>query len=508
MRLLSVCRIGEALSLSANTTIPTGPRTARDESTVNRQILIAGIVVVLLVAAGVLLLIPSPTTPDDGEETGDTTPPVITQVYPENDTTVFGAVPLSFTAHDNSSIPRYEIMIDGVLVAVGQSYNWNTRGEEDGSHTITYRARDSSANWGSASVLLTVNNTLPEYEFTGKFKIMTYNIEESGINKDWKEVVKEENPDILMLVETGYMEDNGNRMLRSALDEFNAYFSDELPYVGLAAQNIAFSTSGEAIMSRYPVLAFKQIPRVTLDDATVYDVTHDFIDAVIDINGTEVHFIGNHLKAGGGDDNQQRRNYENEGIINYMDALGEVPIVYLGDMNSYSPQDNVTNDSNLGYGPMTMLVEPDDPVYGEYSSQVHNFTDVYRALNPNETGYTYGHQYEPFLGRIDYIIVNSFFTDKLINSTVGDTAHAYSGSDHYCVDAWISWDGTDAVNLTAPSASTGIVMDLTRPREVNPSSDHDSLSSGTFGLMEHASALLRDYGRPVIVATIISPVKH
>jgi hypothetical protein len=94
-----------------------------------------------------------------------------------------------------------------------------------------------------------------------------------------------------------------------------------------------------------------------------------------------------------------------------------------------------------------MLVEPDDPTWGQFSSEVHNFTDVFRALNPSDIGYTYGHQYAPLLGRIDYIIVNDFFLDKLVNSTVGDTAHADTGSDHYCVDAWISWDGTEAVTL-------------------------------------------------------------
>lgn len=415
-----------------------------------KRVIIALVIIALVVTSVsiVLLTLPNQPPPDDGS---DTTAPVITVTSPVNQSEVFGAVSLSFTATDNNTIARHEIHIDDEIISVEQSYNWNTLGESDGIHTIKFRARDQAVNWGESTISVTVNNSiLPEYDFSGIFKIMAYNIEESGINGDWKEVVKEENPDILMLVETGDFDNNGNLQLIQVVEEFNDYFVDELPYSGFCAQDIFFTTSGEAVLSRYPVLAFLQIPVVPLDDDSGYDVTHDFVDAVIDINGTSVHFIGMHLKAAGGDTNKQRRNWENEGIINYMDNLGDVPIVYLGDMNSYSPQDNVTVDNDYGYGPMTMLIDPDDPVFGNYSSEVHNFTDVYRALYPAEVGYTYGHQYSVYLGRIDYIIVNSFFTDKLINATVGDTAHADTGADHYSIDVFVTWNGTGSVNITLP----------------------------------------------------------
>ena len=109
-----------------------------------------------------------------------------------------------------------------------------------------------------------------------------------------------------------------------------------------------------------------------------------------------------------------------------MDSLGDVPIMYLGDINSFSPFDigPLAPSGSLGYGPMTMTLAPDDPLYGQYSSKVHNFTDVFRILNPSDPGYT------GWGSRIDYIIVNDFFLDRLINSTAGDTAHADTGSDH------------------------------------------------------------------------------
>ncbi len=46
---------------------------------------------------------------------------------------------------------------------------------------------------------------------------MTFNIRESGEDPDypdWKTVVKEENADIIMFIETGYWDDNSNEKLK------------------------------------------------------------------------------------------------------------------------------------------------------------------------------------------------------------------------------------------------------------------------------------------------------
>ena len=442
-----------------------------------RAVAVGAGLVILMVLTGVFLIL-GMQTPTDDVEPEDTEPPLITRTSPENGSVLFGAVALTFDAEDENRIIRHEIHVDGVIRSAGQAFNWNTINVGDGPHNVTYRARDESLNWGEVTVFVDVNNTeTPEYDFENTFKIMAYNIEESGIDPDWKEVVKEENPDILMLVETGYLEDDGYLLFHEAVEEFNEYFVDEQPYYGLCALDIYYSTSGEAILSRFPIVKFKQIPVVPLDNDDDYDVTHDFVEAVIDINGTQVHFIGAHLKAGGGADNQLRRDYENEGIINYMDDLGDVPIVYLGDLNSYSPQDNITNDEDLGFGPLTMLVDPEDPTYRQYSSDLHNFTDVFRVLNPEEVGYTYGHQYEPLLGRIDYIIVNDFFAERLVNSTAGDTAHADTGSDHYSVDLFLTWNGTGAIEIT-PSLATHDADTSERPEIPNTCYSQETPSLG------------------------------
>jgi len=213
------------------------------------------------------------------------------------------------------------------------------------------------------------------------------------------------------------------------------------PYIGYCTRGILYSTDGAAIMSRYPVITYNQITHVPLDDTTSYDVTHDFFDVEVNVSGTLMHIIGSHLKAMPGSTNEQRREWEQEGIINYMDNLGDIPIVYLGDLNSFSLEDWGINtlQSGLGYGPLSMMVPPyTNPEtgsdYSAYSSAIHDWTDVHRTLNPTDWGVSY----PSYDSRIDFIYVNQFLSSNIINSTTGDTAHASSGSDHFSVDVFIN----------------------------------------------------------------------
>ncbi|KKL93855.1 hypothetical protein LCGC14_1870540, partial [marine sediment metagenome] len=281
-------------------------------------------------------------------------------------------------------------------------------------------------------------------ELSEIFKLMAFNIKESGEDPaypDWRTVVKEENADIIMFIETGYWDDNSNQKLNQYVNEFNTYFAGEDPYIGYCTQGISYSTDGAAIMSRYPVIGYNQITHVPLDDYTSYDVTHDFYDVEVSVSGTPIHIIGTHLKAMPGAVNEQRREWEQEGIINYMDNLGNVSIVYLGDLNSFSPEDWGLNtlQSGLSYGPLSMMVSPySNPAtggdYSAYSSTIHNWTDVHRTLNPTDWGITYS----SYDSRIDFIYVNQLLSTNIINSTTGDSAHAMTGSDHFTIDVFFN----------------------------------------------------------------------
>jgi len=375
----------------------------------------------------------------------DGIPPHVKILYPTMGSTVSGIVTITMEAIDTNGISSRAIYIDDVYRSGLNSYSWNTTQESDGFHNILCKAADPSNNIGSDTISIRVKNSQISPSPPKIFKLMTFNIKESGEDPaypDWKTVVKEENADIIMFIETGYWDDNSNQKLNQYLNEFNAYFTDEEPYVGYCTQGITYGTDGAAIMSRYPVISYNQITHVPLDNTTSYDVTHDFFDAEVNVSGTLIHVIGSHLKAMPGAGNEQIREWEQEGIINYMDNLGNMSIVYLGDLNSFSPEDWGLNtfQSGLGYGPLSMMVSPyvnpdNGGDYSAYSSTIHSWADVHRTLNPTDWGVTYPGVYN---SRIDFIYVNQLLASYIVNSTTGDTAHAITGSDHLTVDVYFN----------------------------------------------------------------------
>ena len=126
-----------------------------------------------------------------------------------------------------------------------------------------------------------------------------------------------------------------------------------------------------------------------------------------------------------------------------MDSLGNVSIIYLGDLNSFSPEDWGLNNlqTGLGYGPLSMMIPPySSPEtgydYSPYASSVHEWIDVHRYLNPSGWGITN----PAYDSRIDFIFVNQLLTSKIVNSTTGNTVHALTGSDHYTVDVFFNFN--------------------------------------------------------------------
>ena len=280
-------------------------------------------------------------------------------------------------------------------------------------------------------------------------KILTYNIEASGIDPDWKEVIKEENPAIIVFVETGDWDDATNdgfgiSEFTSLVTELNGYFPQEDPYEAYTAQDIWYETSGEGVFSRFPVIDFVQLHTLTLDDGSSWVPSHDFIDAKINVTNVVIHVIGAHLKCCSGTTEVMKRENAQEGINNYMDSLGDVPIMYMGDLNTFSPEDTGTLAPNgdLGYTVIPMLTDPSNLK----ACEIHTFFDVYRTLNPTYPGYSYiDYRYS---SRIDFIFANSFFSGRFINSTVGDTESAATGSDHFTVDAYLTLDPEIPISST------------------------------------------------------------
>ena len=419
-----------------------------------KKIYIISIAVVLIAAISIPIIITQINRPEPTDE--DTESPVILDYYPKDFVLYSGIVTIGMESQDNSGSVTNRIYIDSVLVATNETYNWDTTVLPDGTEIeVLFKAEDESGNTATETVQLAVDNFINPAR-TDVFKFMTYNIWESGetvtgYNGEtrpkgrWKNVVEEENPDICVLVETGSLDNSDNYELLWSIDTLNRRLYDEAPYDGRCDQGIPAYTDGEAIISRYPIINFTQIEEYRLDDDTIHYYHHDFFDTVIDIQGIQTHVIGYHGKCcnNTGEEPPERQK-EVEGILNYLDDLGDVPIIWAGDFNAFSPVDTADPElapmGNLGDEPLTMILFPEDPTWGQYSSKVHNFTDCYRTLNPDEKGYSFGYWETYYWSRIDFIIANQHWADKIINSTVADTPSADLSSDHYCVDCFFSLD--------------------------------------------------------------------
>ncbi|MCG3227181.1 MAG: hypothetical protein H7645_09690 [Candidatus Heimdallarchaeota archaeon] len=397
-----------------------------------------------IIISSVIIIIVAATIPTVILTTRDNVAPTVTFVSLYQWKVCSGSSEIEFEAVDTEPagglITQYEIYIDEELKAQTAVYNWDTTDYTDGYHNITAKAYDKANNIGEETITVTVDNNIDAAP-TDEFKILAYNVMESGTNKEWKDVVKAENPDIAIFVETGLWDDNGKVKMFQHLNEFNGYFLNEAPYEARITIKTQWSTTGQAIFSRYPILEFNQIDNMHRDDDSPAPPTHDPFHAVVDVKGKEIHIVGVHLKCCSADFEKEQRELEQEGLNNYFDeVIGDAPLIYIGDINSLSPVDtgDLEGDpgADFGYGPVTMLLNPEDPVYGQFASQVHNFTDVFRTLHPNDPGYTLN--IPNMNSRIDYIFVNQYLNTSFISSNVGTgTEYDDLGSDHYSVDAVI-----------------------------------------------------------------------
>ncbi len=405
--------------------------------------------------------------------------PTINILNPTDNDTIGDFVTIRFNISSENDITALEIYLNDTLIAnistiieVNGTYYFyldvDAKGL-NGTYILKIRAMNQNG-WGETSHIIHVD---PNYK-AGALKILSYNILETGARPEWKDVIKEENPDIAILIETGLWVGGDDPDLQAIVNEFNQYFTNEEPYQVEATQIDKTSTAGETILSRYPIVSFTEFKYAPLDDGTMTRLHHSVFDAVVEIAEFDVHFIGVHLACC--ESGLNKRIEDMEAIINYMDSLGNVPIVFAGDFNSHSPEDVgdlAPNEGNLGTEPIEMLINKSHP----HASTIHAWYDAYRILNPTDPGYTYVDNI--YQSRIDYIFVNQYFVDYvdlLVNSTVADTPSGTIGSDHYPVDVTINLDSPE-IDLKPPFKPTGLKAQIINSTTVqltwNPNSESD-----------------------------------
>lgn len=282
----------------------------------------------------------------------------------------------------------------------------------------------------------------------GVEKIMTYNVQQGGLDDAWQQVVKDENADIIVFIETS---DWNVNKLNSLLRAFNEHFStgayaspnDEPPYVAHAEREPP-PFGGTAIMSRYPILETMTVNRLTLDDGSPWTPIRDFTIWQLDVDGISVFVTGVHPKCCAGKDNERRRERDIEGLINWLDDnLAGQNLIVAGDFNAFSYGDQRVNHNygDLGHGPLEMLLDenPGDE-YDSFGSVAHRFYDAYRELVPEITQQDYTYRVAPYYSRIDFVLVNQGLQPRLTApASVGAGTSSDPGSDHWTVDVHVDF---------------------------------------------------------------------
>lgn len=373
----------------------------------------------------------------------DTEAPKVKIESPHDKATLKGTITVQSKAMDPWGIASTEIYLDGNLESSTDSFVWDTTTTNDGQHQIKVVAKDPSGNTAEITNTYTVDQSF-QTSLSQEPKVMTYNIKQSGAFAAWFDVVKEENPDVLLLVETGDFDNNNNAILNSVKGDLNSYFFDEIAYNAYTLQGISENYNGISLLSRYPILSSEKIDTVKSDAGSDTVVPLPFLQATLDINSETVHIVGTHLTAG--PTGATARNTQTEGILNYMDSLGDVPLLFLGDFNADSPYDKTTATSDLGIDAVDMIINSSNPK----ASTVHTFVDAYHQLHPDSAGVSY----PSYSDRIDYIFLNQRLSDLLTASTVGDTASAKVGSDHYSVDAILDISGFGTPPISSTTTTT------------------------------------------------------
>lgn len=96
----------------------------------------------------------------------DTTAPTVKITSPFNKSTISGTASVSVSASDSVGVTRVELYVDSKLVTQSTTattvFSLNTLTYTNGTHTILTKAYDAAGNTGSASISVTIKNTVPD----------------------------------------------------------------------------------------------------------------------------------------------------------------------------------------------------------------------------------------------------------------------------------------------------------------------------------------------------------
>ncbi len=236
--------------------------------------------------------------------------------------------------------------------------------------------------------------------------VMSYNILCGGDDRLplIRDVVKEQNPDALALVEANSRA-NAEQLAREL--DMHLTFGE-----GNSEFHIAW-------LSRMPVVR-SQVYRPAAMQKLMLEIE-------IQWQGVPLYLFATHLSAGRSQQGNERRLAEIKAVLDITRQAEGKPNLLVGDFNAIAPSDTV--------GPGPDIIKDNTPPDIAFSRDVINlvlgdgYTDCYRAMHASTPGYTYKLPLPPWL-RLDYIFASPEMAPLLCASNVVSGEIASKASDH------------------------------------------------------------------------------
>ncbi len=249
-------------------------------------------------------------------------------------------------------------------------------------------------------------------------RIVTYNIFYGGQERIplIAQILRNQNPDLVALQE--------------ANDRSNA---EQL--AGALNMQLIFGESDSAFhvawLSRLPVSRVRnyQLPILHKGPLTEFTTHKTLLSIDVQWNGSLLHLCTTHLQAGYPDEFEECRLREIEVILEEIQPIQGEPLLLVGDLNAFAPDDQVDSlpIGEEGFAEWRFIEQGKRLAIARL--QEAGLVDCYRGLHPRQAGYTCDARRRPSM-RIDYCFASPQLAQSLHSCEVINNELTAKASDH------------------------------------------------------------------------------
>lgn len=186
-----------------------------------------------------------------------------------------------------------------------------------------------------------------------------------------------------------------------------------------------------AWLSRLPVSQVRnyQLPFLFQGPRTEFTMQKTLLNLEVEWNGSPLHLYTTHLQARYPDEYEECRLREVEAILQEIQPLQNEPLLLVGDLNAFAPDDPVGSFpiDSVEYAQRRFIEQGKRLAIARLKAA--GLVDCYRMLHPTQPGYTCDARREPSM-RSDYCFASAPLAQSLHSCAVISNALTAKASDH------------------------------------------------------------------------------